>query len=174
MVLEQIQQRIGGLIPGAVPKAKGALKTLTEVELMDAATVACVTGKYNLLGTHIITPQTEGQCGNGVKGVVSEQMGMFYVLLKDDQTTPVEVNGLIRVAILDAEDRVRNNGHVIHSVRTEKLAVSKTDITTGFKFAVQGIRAKAYDKIALFLRPDANVTVVLADSDIEMDTTLYG
>lgn len=174
MVLEVIQERIRGIIPGAVPRAKGALKTLTEAQLIDAAAVACVSGKYNLLGTYVITPQTEMQCGNGVKGVVSEQMGMLYILLKDDQTTPVAVQGLIRVSILDAEDRVRTNGHVIHSVRTEKLAVSKTDITTGFKFAVQGLKARAYDKVALHLNPDADVVVVRADSDVEMDTTLYG
>lgn len=168
----EIVRRLQEAIP-AVGK-KGALKTLTQADLIDAATVACTTGEYNLLGTHVITPQTSMRCGKGRTGVVQEQIGMLYVLLKDDQTTPVAVPGLIRVAILDAENRVRTGGYVIHSVRTEKLSVDKTDITTGFKFEVQGLEARPYDKIALFLNPDAAVTVVLADSDIKMDCTLYG
>jgi len=168
----EIVRRLQEAIP-AIGK-KGALKTLTQVELIDAATVACVTGKYNLLGTHVITPQTTMQCGKGRTGITQEQIGMLYVLCKDDQTTPVEVPGLYRVAILDAEDRVRAGGHVIHSVRSEKLSVDKTSPVTGYKFEVQGLVARPYDKIALFLNPDAAVTVVLADSDIKMDCTIYG
>lgn len=167
--LEDLIAKARGAIPGA---GRGALKTLTATELFDAATVACVSGKYNLLGTHVITPQTTMKAGFGRTGVTNEQIGMLYIKNKDDQATPVEVPGTYRIAILDAEDRVR--GLVVHSVRYDSLNIDKTNLSTGFKFPVQGIEARAYDKIAVFLKPDATANVVQADSDIKMDCTLYG
>lgn len=167
----EIVRRLQAAIPVGVGARAGALKTLTQVDLIDAASVACAKDKYNLLGTFVVTPQTSMRCGSGRTGVVNEQIGMLYMLNKDDQATPVEVPGMYRISILDSEDVVR--GNVIHGVRNDKLNIDKTDVSTGFKFPVQGIEARPYDKIAVFLKPDAAANVVLADCDMKMDCTIY-
>jgi len=168
-----ISDKIRGILSG-VGVGNGVLKQLTQAELYDAATVTLKAGKWGLIGTEQVTPQTELRCGKGVMGRVNEQIGMLYVLLKDDQTTPVEIPGYIRIAILDNEDRVRMpGGYIIHSIRNDKLSVDKTNLETGYKFEVQGIKLRPYDKVALYLKPDADVVAVKADSDIRVDCTLY-
>ncbi|NVM22861.1 MAG: hypothetical protein HWN68_13900 [Desulfobacterales bacterium] len=149
---------------------KGALKTLTEADLIDGATVVCTEEEWNLLGVYTITPQVTVNCGFGRAGIVNEQMGMFYAKLQD--ATPAEVPGAVRVEILDAENKHR--GYIIHNVRTDKVNVDKTDVSTGFKFPLQGIAARPYDKIALFFMPDATATLTTANCDVKMDCTLYG
>ena len=168
-----ISGRIRDILSGVGAAKPGVLKQLTQDELYDAASVTLKAGKWGLIGSDQVTPQTKLRCGKGVTGKTNEQIGLLYVKLMDDQATPVEIPGYIRIAILDNEDRIRTNGYIIHSIRNDKLSVDKTDLTTGFKFPVQGIQLRPYDKVALYLKPDSDVVAVKADSDIRVDCTLY-
>lgn len=170
MIWDNFKNLLGGVGVGG---GNGTLKILTEADVIGASTVSLVAGQWQTVGSYVITPQTAEQCGFGRSGVTNEQIGMLYVKLKDNATSPTEIPCSVRIAILDAEDRVRPNGYVVHSVRNDKLSVDKTDLNVGYKFPRQGIQARPYDKIALIIKPDSAVTLVKANSDIRLDTTLF-
>lgn len=144
-----------------------------ELETPDffSANVSVVAGKWNPLGTFTVDAQEEYLFGQGAKGDNPHNQGYAYVLLKDNQGTPLEVPGKVRL--------VRSNAHEsrMDTVLEKAEAVmhgSKTDVNSRMPLPLQNHKpAKKDDKLMLTFMPDADAVIVPANCDIIISVTRY-
>lgn len=89
-----------------------------------AANVACLADEWKDIGEYIVSAQNEISWGQG-KETIPDTLGFVYINLMDDTvTTAVQVEGLIRLVMKNANDA---NDKIVFEERTEMLRGSTTD-----------------------------------------------
>lgn len=148
--LSDLVERAKGVALGA-GRGAGFAKMLTAKDFMtdDAEAKA---GKFNKIGEMVIPAQQQYEWGYGIAGQ-PENQGYIYMDLKDDQGTPVQVEGTIRLCVSDAnEEMVRP----IYTNRTEPLRGSQTDKTMKVPLPRTPPRLSEDDKMIIQIDPDVD------------------
>lgn len=127
-------------------------------------------GNESLIGEHIIPPQTEQGFGYGTPALPYNQ-GVIYMDLKDSASTPVSVDGVIRLVVSDYR------GEETREVFRGNLSTLKqgaTDITKRVKFPFTNKTGKQNDRLRIYFTPKTvgNGTVSSANSILEIAGSL--
>ena len=144
--------RLGKLTSGVDPN-KGAISqaspvTLTEDDFM-TADVAVVAGKKTILGEYLINPQDEQALGYG-SAQFPENQGTLFMNIKDNATSPAELEGTVRILISDYHDR---RSYEVFKGSASDLRLGETDITKRIKFALREKWGSQNDKIIVEFTP---------------------
>lgn len=177
-IFDSISARLGG-IAGVGRKTygakRGAFKTLSARELNCKGSITVGVNKWTVIGSYTVSPQTRVRVGYGQTGNTGQQIGLLYT--KVNASLGTQKHGEIRVAVYDAEDRVK--GYIVHSVRTERLDDSASDRGIAFLIPEMGVEAIEDDIIKIEMKPDAAITVDGYDAggtyptELLLDVTLY-
>ena len=127
-------------------------------------------GNESLVGEHIIPPQTEEGYGFGTPALPYNQ-GVVYMDLKDSATTPVSVDGVIRLVVSDyrgEETREVFRGNL------STLRQGASDITKRIKFPFTNKTGKQNDRLRIYFTPKTagNGTLSSANSILEIAGSL--
>lgn len=177
-LFDSISAQLGGLVGArkTFGARRGAYKTLSDVatSLKLNGSIACSAGVWKTIGSYTVTPQTRMRVGYGRSGDTGQPQGILYTVLK---TQAVAKHGELRVLIQDAEGRVKPDGYIIHSVRTERLDDSSGDRAIAFLVPEMGPYANEDDEIVVQFKSDATVTLDGNEnangSTLLLDVTLY-
>jgi len=164
----------GGAGAGAMGGNK-AFKTLSARDFNLLGSITCANTGWTVIGSYTVKPQNRLRAGWGKEGATGQNLGILYVRLYAEA---VQKHGLIRVSIKDAEDRVKQNGYILHSARTERLDDSASDRGIAFIIPEMGVEARDDDKVIIEFMPDASITVqginnCTTAADLQLDVTLY-
>jgi hypothetical protein len=138
----------------------------TKADLMQGATIVCALGQFNRLGVYnvqageLVSPGYAGQSGQ------DNAQGRLYVKLQD--ATPAVANGLLRLSIFSPQDRPLE---IIQEWRTETLNTSATDRSLQVPFPEYDAWISEDKKVVLEFKPDAGVTLTVANCTVLMDVT---
>lgn len=199
MAWRNIQGALSGLGGGA--GGKSVIKTLQGADMAMTGTITTVSGAASIVGgfnhvSHTLTSgawqrvgeyavraQTQQRWGYGREGVDQANIGILYFLPKT-QVAGSAAGGatlpcMVRIAVVDSEDRIRPDGYVVHAVRSERLA---NDLTSSYgKLAVfflpeKGAMGRVDDKLVIEVNADAAYNGLVwsgTASTLRVDTSLY-
>jgi hypothetical protein len=122
------------------------------------------------LGTYTVVAGELVSVGYGNLDGQENAQGRIYLDLKDNATTPLEVNGVVRLSVYSPQDRPIE---IISEMRTETLRTSSSDRTKQISFPEHDLMVKEDKKIVLEFIPDANATISKANSTLIMDITKF-
>lgn len=109
----------------------------------------------------------------GVSGGVDTRE-VCYIDLKSNDTTPVDLEGTIRLVLSDPNEV---NKIVVAEQRTERLRATSNDRTKGFLLGEYPIRAKEDSKLILEFKPDGNSAVTIGydtgETDMQIPVSVY-
>lgn len=163
--MDSIRQAVRGVVPAMGAPREEFPRTLTETDLI--ADTSAVAGKYNLLGTGYTVPaQQEYFVGQGTPEKDMNQ-GYIYVYLKT--SAGVEIPGKIRIAIYDANDRLKG---ILYEEEEEILHGDLSNRQSKQALPVRrDVVAAKDDYIAILFKPDTSSDVALTASKILLPVT---
>jgi hypothetical protein len=134
-----------------------------DAKVTDTAT--WLVAKYKVPAQQVVRVGT-GQIQNGV-----DDRGVFFLSVKDNATTPVQVNGQYRITYLDANEL---NKKVIKEGSTANVRTSKTvrDASNVLPETGPGVRQDSYVVIE-FLPAVGSKTIKIAASELQLPVTVY-
>lgn len=134
-----------------------------DAKVTDTAT--WLVAKYKVPAQQVVRVGT-GQIQNGV-----DDRGVFFLSVKDNATTPVQVDGQYRITYLDANEL---NKKVIKEGSTANVRTSKTvrDASNVLPETGPGVRQDSYVVIE-FLPAVGSKTIKIAASELELPVTVY-
>jgi hypothetical protein len=112
---------LGGL-GGQGSGPKPFKRTLTEADFF-SVDVSITVSKWNVIGEKVVPAQQQLAWGYGDEEHPANQ-GYLYISIKDNAGTPVQLEGLVRLAQANANE---TNVVIIAEHRTEDIRGSKTD-----------------------------------------------
>lgn len=134
-----------------------------DAKVTDTAT--WLVAKYKVPAQQVVRVGT-GQIQNGV-----DDRGVFFLSVKDNATTPVQVDGQYRITYLDANEL---NKKVIKEGSTANVRTSKTvrDASNVLPETGPGVRQDSYVVIE-FLPAVGSKTIKIAASELQLPVTVY-
>lgn len=140
----------------------------TEADLIEAATVDVIAGKFVRLGEYKVQAGELVALGFGGESGQESAQGRIYGLLKDDTVPAVILNGVVRLSVFSPQDRPME---IVQEYRTETINTSATDRTKQVPFPFKDPFVSEDKKIVLEFKSDTTATVVKADCDMILDIT---
>lgn len=134
-----------------------------DAKVTDTAT--WLVAKYKVPAQQVVRVGT-GQIQNGV-----DDRGVFFLSVKDNAGTPVQVDGQYRITYLDANEL---NKKVIKEGSTANVRTSKTvrDASNVLPETGPGVRQDSYVVIE-FLPAVGSKTIAIAASELQLPVTVY-
>ncbi len=128
-------------------------------------TATWLTAKYRVPAQQVVRVGT-GQIQNGV-----DDRGVFFLSVKDNADTPVQVDGKYRITYLDANEL---NKKVVKEGSTANVRTSKTvrDASNVLPETGPGVRQDSYVVIE-FLPEVSSKTIDIAECELELPVTVY-
>ena len=87
-----------------------------------------------------------------IQGGVDDR-GVLYIDAKDDQATPAQIEGKVRLSLRDANEVQEI---VILEERTERLRGSKVDLSQAYRVAEAPVKAKEDSYLVISIKPDTD------------------
>lgn len=134
-----------------------------DAKVTDTAT--WLVAKYKVPAQQVVRVGT-GQIQNGV-----DDRGVFFLSVKDNSATPVQVDGQYRITYLDANEL---NKKVVKEGSTANVRTSKTvrDASNVLPETGPGVRQDSY--IVIEFLPGVNAkTVDIGKSELQLPVTVY-
>lgn len=128
-------------------------------------TATWLVAKYRVPAQQVVRVGT-GQIQNGV-----DDRGVFFLSVKDNAATPVQVDGGYRITYLDANEL---NKKVVKEGSTANVRTSKTvrDASNVLPETGPGVRQDSYVVIE-FLPDTDSKTIDIAECELELPVTVY-
>ncbi len=128
-------------------------------------TATWLMAKYKVPAQQVVRVGT-GQIQNGV-----DDRGIFYFSVKDNASTPVQVDGQYRITYMDANEL---NKKVVKEGYTETVRTSKTtrDASNVLPETGPGVRQDSYIVIE-FLPATASKTLEISNCELQLPVTIY-
>lgn len=140
--------------------------------ITEGATVTCKAGQFTQIGTiRIVAGIAEG-LGYGNDGALHSAIGRAYASLKDNKSTPGDIDGVLKISIMD-----ESFSHLVDvaEIHTRNLRTTRDDLTK--QMALPYARKVAtQDKYIRFeFKPDGagDVTLSKANSEIYLSATKW-
>lgn len=141
-------------------------KTLTTGDL-SAVNLETKAGTFTAVYSYTVPAQQYVSPGSGAITGGVDNRAILYVDLKD--STPATIGGWVRISVTDANEITE---HVILEERIERLKASATDRQSAYFLGKAAIQAKEDSKIQIRFKPDADATVVTANSTVYLPVTV--
>lgn len=135
-----------------------------------SADVGVTQDKWVELGYYEVVPGQELSPGYGQQADQQNAVGRIYAQFKDNQATPAEVKGRLRLSVYSHQDQPMNNG-IVFELRTEQLSTSATDRRLQIPFPRWIGDISAFKRLKLEFKADATATIAKANSTMLMDVT---
>ena len=132
--------------------------------------VSLVHGDYNLVAHYRVQAQEEATFGWGSQGDQVNQ-GFVYLQLKDDATTPGDIDGPVRFVMEDAHGTGIPGGLVLQETSI-KLDASQTDRTLMLPLPKHDQWATEDSRLAIRIDPTTTATVEADNSTVNVPITL--
>lgn len=134
-----------------------------DAKVTDTAT--WLVAKYKVPAQQVVRVGT-GQIQNGV-----DDRGVFFLSVKDNATTPVQVDGQYRITYLDANEL---NKKVVKEGSTANVRTSKTvrDASNVLPETGPGVRQDSYIVIE-FLPGTGSKTIKINNCELQLPVTVY-
>lgn len=142
---------------------------LTKDHLMNGD-VNVVTGSYMKIGEFKVEAGEMHSIGFGTNSSQEGAEGRAYIDLKDNATTPGEVNGILRISVHSPQGRPIKT---LAEFRTETLRTDKSNRTLQIPLPSTRFPYVSEDKkIVIEFLSDATTTISKANSTVLLDTTV--
>lgn len=139
-------------------------------DLLDADTVLS-NGKYVELGRYTVPAGTAVAIGYGGNVGQDSAQGRFYADINDDTATPADEDGMLRLVLLDPQERVVETLFECH---TSQLRTSATDRTQQLPMPEHPAKFGEDWILALEMKGDADGdTVKVSVCVLYLDITVY-
>ena len=131
----------------------------------DTDTSTWLMAKYRVPAQQVVRVGT-GQIMNGV-----DDRGVFFLSIKDDSSTPEQVDGEYRITYLDANEL---NKKVVKEGYTANVRTSKTvrDASNVLPETGPGVRQDSY-VVVEFLPSVGGKTIDIDECELELPVTIY-
>ena len=142
--------------------------SLTESEMITNTTTAVLAGQPVKLGEYVVSAGEMIMTGFGSHSGLHDATGRFYAKIMDNQATPAELNGKLRLSIYSPQNRPIR---ILHEFDTQTVNDNENDRTKQMPFPANGIFISEDKKLVLEFISKTTATVDKADCKILFDVT---
>ena len=144
---------------------------LTKDSLNITGDIAIRAGQFTEIGCYTVPAGMAVEVGFGFQSAQDEAQGRIFIDLRKPGTAPGgEVNGLVRIELLDAQKRPVET---LFESRTELLRQGAGDRTKQISLSETDAVARENKNIVIQVKPDADANISSANSTILIDATNY-
>lgn len=141
----------------------------TENEFLTLGDVSVTTDSYNRIGAYKVEAGERVTLGQGNKNSFSDAIGRIYVDLKDNASTPANVDGKLRFVINSPQDQHKQT---LVEFNTRQLRTDASDLTKQVPFAEFNTGVKEDSKLVVEFKPETDTTVSATNSTMLVGMTL--
>lgn len=140
----------------------------TENEFLNGDT-SVTTGSYHRIGAYQVQAGERVTLGAGQIRSMSDAVGRIFADLKDNASTPADIDGKLRFTINSPQDQHKTT---LVEFSTKQLRTSISDRTQMLPLAEFLTGVKEDSKLVLEFKPDRDGTVSATNSSMLIDMTL--
>lgn len=154
---------------GTIKEPRRSVLTKDSLKIFDNRVIS--SGQFSEIGCYTVPPGMAVEVGFGFQSAQDEAQGRIFIDLRDPGPAPGgEVNGLVRIELLDAQKRPVET---LFESRTELLRQGAGDRTKQISLPETDAIARENNNIVIQVMPDSGSTISNINSTILIDATNY-